>query len=192
MTSKDGHSSPDDPGGPDAQGAERTSPHPEPEDPPETVLINRQRMIRRDWRPVRQFLDRLATGMGKGSFAVMLVSNRTMRRYNRQFRSRNEATDVLSFPSQEAGAGRTECLGDILLSVEMAEENARRYRVAPEDEVRALILHGLLHLLGYDHETDRGQMARMEQRWGRKLGLPRTLLHRNYAGRKRSGDGRAT
>jgi len=186
MPSKDGHSSNDRP------RPERTQPHTEPEEHPETVLLNRQRMLRRDWRPVRQFLDRLATGIGKGSFTVMLVSNRTIRRYNQQFRSRNEATDVLSFPSEEAGAGRPEYLGDILLSVEMAEENARRYRVAPEDEVRALILHGLLHLLGYNHETDRGQMARMEQRWGKKLGLPRTLLHRNYAVRKRSENGRAS
>ena len=91
------------------------------------------------------------------------------------------ATDVLSFPSEIAAdkiAGGTESLGDIAISIERARAQAREWRHSTEDEIRILMLHGVLHLMGMDHETDAGRMKRAEIRWRRKLGLPVGLIER--------------
>jgi probable rRNA maturation factor len=90
-----------------------------------------------------------------------------LRRLNRQFRGLDYPTDVLSFPAA-APAAR---LGDLAISLGRARAQAREFGHDIEHEVEILMLHGLLHLLGFDHETDRGQMARAEKRWRTRLGL---------------------
>lgn len=101
-----------------------------------------------------------------------------MRRLNRQFRGKDATTDVLSFPSGNGQARRPAPLGDIAISVARARAQAREFGHTTEQEVRVLMLHGVLHLLGMDHETDGGQMARAEQRWRERLGLPVGLIER--------------
>lgn len=97
-----------------------------------------------------------------------------MRALNRQFRGKDYATDVLSFPSQERGF-----LGDIVIAAGVAKRQAREAGHSVQTELRVLSLHGLLHLLGYDHESDDGKMARVEARLRRKAGLEEGLIERS-------------
>jgi len=97
---------------------------------------------------------------------VRFAGERTVRRLNRDFRGQDEPTDVLSFPGMPSPEGRH--LGDIVISVPTAERQAARREVALEREVKLLLLHGLLHCLGYDHETDHGEMAKLEGRLRRR------------------------
>jgi probable rRNA maturation factor len=108
-------------------------------------------------------------------FGVLITGDAELRRLNREFRGKDEATDVLSFP---AGPDAAATLGDIAISLGRARAQAREYDHTLEAEVRILLLHGVLHLLGHDHETDTGQMARAEKRWRAKLGLPDGLIER--------------
>lgn len=103
------------------------------------------------------------------SFAVRFVSDREMRRLNRAYRRQDETTDVLSFPDDDprANAGERH-LGDVVISVPAARRQAAARRHGPERELRILMLHGLLHCLGYDHETDDGTMERLETRLRRR------------------------
>ncbi len=91
----------------------------------------------------------------------MLLSDAAMRRFNRQFAGLDKTTDVLSFPSGIENAGDEAYLGDILISVETAE---RQRKAELEQELKVLMLHGLLHLLGYDHVVDGGEMEKLEDR----------------------------
>jgi len=104
---------------------------------------------------------------------VAFVSDRRMRELNRRWRGKRGTTDVLSFPAEqdelERRAGAT--LGDIVVSVEQAARQAAEHGLTFENEVEQLILHGLLHLCGHDHETDGGQMNRLELRLRRRLGI---------------------
>ena len=134
------------------------------------LLINRQRSIRADWAAVRSFIDKLRSRVAKRPFTICLVSDRSIRRYNKQYRHKNQATDVLSFPAGN-GAEPPGYLGDILISVETARRSAARFRLALQEEIKILSLHGVLHLLGYDHETDRGEMDRVERKLRKRLGL---------------------
>jgi probable rRNA maturation factor len=95
-----------------------------------------------------------------------------MRRLNRTYRRTDHATDVLSFP------GEGSSLGDIAIATGVARRQARAHGHDPVVELRLLALHGLLHLLGYDHEADRGRMARIEDRLRRRSGLPRGVIGR--------------
>lgn len=114
---------------------------------------------------------------------VLVASNADLRRLNKRFRRQDKPTDVLSFPP--AGKGLP---GDLAISGQIAAANARRLGHSTSDELKVLILHGLLHLAGYDHERDSGQMRRKEERLRRRLGLPVTLIARaDRALRKRSG-----
>jgi probable rRNA maturation factor len=113
----------------------------------------------------------------RGSVNILLTNNRELRALNRQFRGKDKPTDVLSFPSEVVGARRF--VGDIAISVEIAAKNAKRLGHSTADEVRILILHALLHLAGYDHETDDGEMARTEEKLRGKLKLPIGLIARN-------------
>ena len=99
-----------------------------------------------------------------------------MRALNRRFRGQDRATDVLSFPAELAG--RRKYAGDVAISAEIAAQNARRLGHAAADEIKILVLHGLLHLAGYDHETDNGAMAHKEQRLRRQLRHPVALIER--------------
>src|ERR1035437_3037837 len=97
----------------------------------------------------------------KGQVTVLLTTDAVIRRLNRQFRGKNKATDVLSFPAQ--GIGAEEIAGDLAISVPTALRQAIEQGHALTAEIKVLMLHGLLHLAGYDHEADIGQMARRER-----------------------------
>jgi probable rRNA maturation factor len=104
---------------------------------------------------------------------VAIVSDARVRALNRKFRKKDRATDVLSFPSEEPGY-----LGDVVISGGVAARQARAAGHSLATELRVLALHGLLHLLGYDHERDDGQMARLERRLRRVGGLREGLIER--------------
>jgi len=104
---------------------------------------------------------------------IAFVSDRAMRDLNRMWRRKRATTDVLSFPAEQADfeklAGLN--LGDIVISIEQAERQAKEHGLSLENEIAQLILHGLLHLSGYDHETDRGEMNRLELKLRKRLGI---------------------
>lgn len=135
---------------------------------PKINLFNRQRKLRVDADASRGFLESLAEHLGLGGgFSVVLVSDAAMRRFNSTYAGKNQSTDVLSFPAGDT-PGEESYLGDIIISVETAEVQ----RVSSLDnEIMTLSLHGLLHLLGYDHETDRGEMNSKEAALRKKFGL---------------------
>lgn len=107
----------------------------------------------------------------KGEVAVLITSRRKVQALNRRFRNKEKATDVLSFPSRQGG--------DIAICFEIARQNAARLGHSVTDEIKVLVLHGMLHLAGYDHETDSGQMARAEARMRARLKLPASLIQRS-------------
>jgi probable rRNA maturation factor len=120
----------------------------------------------------------------RGEVDVLLAGDKTLRRLNREFRGKDKATDVLSFPAAEemrgehAGDLAGGHAGDLAISVETAARQAREHGHSLRDEVRVLLLHGLLHLSGMDHETDRGEMAAREAELRRRLRLPSGLIAR--------------
>jgi probable rRNA maturation factor len=129
-------------------------------------LLNRQRKHRIDARGVRHFLAGLTDQMDKSeaAFSVVFVTDRAMREYNSRYRHIDKATDVLSF------RGEDDYLGDILISTETAWKQAKQSRTLSfNDNIRRLLLHGVLHLAGYDHETDNGEMRAIERRLRRKF-----------------------
>jgi probable rRNA maturation factor len=109
----------------------------------------------------------------RGEVNVLVAPSAELRRLNRDFRHKDKPTDVLSFPAATSGTG-----GDIAVSQNIAGANARRLGHSVAKELEVLILHGVLHLAGYDHETDSGEMRRKEERLRAKLGLPVTLISR--------------
>ena len=128
--------------------------------------MNRQR--RRAVRParLRRVLRAAARDLGvTGELAVVLAGDRALRSLNARYRGKDKPTDVLSFP----GPGGDEGLGDVVISLDTAERNARAFGRTLPQEVDVLALHGFLHVLGYDHETDDGTMDRLERRLRRKL-----------------------
>jgi len=122
----------------------------------------------------------------RGQVTVLLTTDRAMRRLNRQFRGKNKATDVLSFPAyspvrkgeKPAAPRDLEIAGDIAISVDTARKQAAVLGHALAVEIKVLMLHGLLHLAGYDHETDDGEMARREEKLRESLRLPHGLIER--------------
>ncbi|MGA7107490.1 MAG: rRNA maturation RNase YbeY [Terracidiphilus sp.] len=120
----------------------------------------------------------------QGQVSVLLTTDTAIRRLNRQFRDIDKATDVLSFPA--ASTLSRSIAGDLAISVPTARRQAVEQGHALATEIKVLILHGLLHLAGYDHEADSGQMARRERRLRAALGLPQGLIERVQAqsGRK--------
>ncbi len=138
-------------------------------------VVNRQRKMPMDSERWREFVERalkVVPADGAGA-TVGFVSDRAMRELNRRWRGKVGTTDVLSFPAGqeefEKGAGLS--LGDVVVSVEQAARQAAEHGLDFECEVRQLILHGLLHLCGYDHETDGGEMNALELRLRRRLGI---------------------
>jgi probable rRNA maturation factor len=135
-------------------------------------------------RAVAVFARHLQQQLAKGrGFDCLLTGDAELRKLNRQWRGKDYVTDVLSFPSGiglPAGPGQAKHapLGDLAISIARARAQAREFGHSTEDEVRILMLHGMLHLLGMDHETDSGQMARAEKRWRRALGLANGLIER--------------
>ena len=105
-----------------------------------------------------------------------------MRRLNREFRGKDKVTDVLSFPpgaGPEAPGPKPSFLGDLAIARGVAARQARELGNSLQTELRILALHGLLHLLGYDHETDRGEMGRLEEQLRQRAGLPAGLIARH-------------
>jgi probable rRNA maturation factor len=160
------------------------------------MVLNRQRRVPVPVNDLERFLARArrALRLPADSLTVCLVTNAEIARWNRAYRGKPRPTDVLSFPADETrvSAGKTRpggarrqrssaslaslpssdpYLGDIAIAPAVARRNARRFGRTFDDEMRILILHGMLHLMGYDHETDTGQMDRREQRLRRALGL---------------------
>jgi probable rRNA maturation factor len=109
---------------------------------------------------------------------VLLTTDATLRDLNRRFRGKDQATDVLSFPSTNPAPGPEKTAGDVALSAETARKQAAEQGHTLGIELRVLMLHGLLHLAGYDHETDAGKMQRRERQLRAKLGLPLGLIER--------------
>lgn len=120
-----------------------------------------------------RWLSAHAPARARGEVTIALVTDPAMRRLNATFRRADYATDVLSFPSDEPGV-----LGDIAIARGVAARQARQLGHDEATELKVLALHGLLHLLGYDHDTDRGAMERAEERLRRRAGLPAGLIAR--------------
>ncbi len=132
---------------------------------------------------LRRFTATVARAAGvRGEITVRITSDRVLRYLNGRFRGVDAATDVLSFPAAAAAGGIEpdgQTLGGYLaISWQAAQRQARRYGHSAEAELRILILHGVLHLAGYDHERDYGQMERIEEEMRRRLSLPRGLIRR--------------
>ena len=121
-----------------------------------------------------RWLEAVAPARARGLVTVALVADRRVRVLNRQYRGKDRTTDVLSFPAGEPGQ-----LGDVVIAVGLARLQARAAGHACGTELRVLALHGLLHLLGYDHERDDGRMARLERRLRRAGGLREGLIERS-------------
>ena len=119
------------------------------------------------------WLRTIAPARARGAVAVAVVSDARVRRLNRVYRKQDRPTDVLSFPSEDPG-----CLGDIVIAAGVARRQAHSAGHALQTELRVLALHGLLHLLGYDHDDDDGLMARVEGRLRRRGGLREGLIER--------------
>jgi probable rRNA maturation factor len=124
----------------------------------------------------------------RGRVSILVTGSAELRRLNRRYRRKDKPTDVLSFPADGVRASRPHphVAGDIAISAEVAAQNARRFGHSAAAEMKILILHGLLHLAGLDHERDRGQMSRREEKLRRRLGLPAALIRRSSpaAGKK--------
>jgi probable rRNA maturation factor len=148
------------------------------------VIDNRQRVVRVRLRPLEEFLQNIGEeiGLGPECVAVRLIGDAEMARLNETYRRKKGPTDVLSFAvavdlakpgtlKQQVRKAGGEFLGDIAISPKVARRNAKALGRGLPEELKVLILHGVLHLLGYDHETDRGEMERIEMRLRRKLGI---------------------
>jgi probable rRNA maturation factor len=135
-------------------------------------------------RPRRRELNRFlrqaieATELA-GEVSVLLTGDEAIRKLNRQYRRKDSATDVLSFPAVSTAEG---IAGDLVISIETALRQADERGHTLEMEIKLLLLHGLLHLAGYDHETDNGAMRRKEMRLRRELGLSEGLIERARVG----------
>ena len=149
------------------------------------MILNRQRRVPLAVQPLARFSERVQRELGfsRESVTICFVSDPAIARLNRKFRDKPGPTDVLSFPARQSKARRAHRLGqpqrasaphywgDIVISPETARRYARRRSRALASELRVLILHGMIHLAGYDHERDSGEMIRLERRLRRRLGL---------------------
>ena len=140
-----------------------------------------------------RFLRKAQAAAGlSGEIEVLLADDRTLRRLNGEFRGKNKPTDVLSFPAPSDGVEGY--AGDLAISLDTAARQAEQHGHTLREEVRILLLHGALHLVGMDHEADRGEMATREAELRRALRLPTGLIARAEVAptvsRKRSGAGR--
>ena len=131
-------------------------------------VVNRQRRLQLDTEAWSTFATKALNAIGKNesSATIAFVSDKHIRELSRKFRGIDKATDVLSFPAEEESN-----LGDVAVSVETAATQARENGLTLDKEIAQLILHGLLHLSGYDHETDNGEMNRLELKLRRKLDI---------------------
>ena len=138
-------------------------------------IVNRQRRCKIETKYWRAFGEEVLKSIGakKPNVTIVFVGDNTIRELNHRFRGKDYATDVLSFPStaepfEEENRSQ---LGEVVISVQRATAQAHTNRLSFENEVKQLILHGLLHLCGYDHETDNGEMNRFELHLRKRLGI---------------------
>jgi probable rRNA maturation factor len=138
-------------------------------------VINRQRKRKVNAKQWREFTERASRAIGTDDrhATIVFVSDAAIRKLNRQFRGKNYATDVLSFQAraEEFEKENETSLGEIVISIERAAAQAKENKLTLTNEIQQLVLHGLLHLTGYDHETDRGEMNRLELKLRKKLGI---------------------
>ena len=137
-------------------------------------ILNNQKRVPLATPPFEKFakksLRRLS--LGRDSIAIAFVTDSEIARLNKIYRRKNKPTDVLSFPAQSAKRrNKNKFLGDIAIAPAVARRYCKKNGRSLESEICILILHGILHLLGYDHEADQGQMDRIEHKLRRKLGL---------------------
>jgi probable rRNA maturation factor len=136
------------------------------------LVVDTPRRLRRS--ELQQFAERARRAANlPGAVSVLLTTSEKLRGFNRRYRQKNKATDVLSFPSDLPGSS-----GDLAISVDIAAEQAARLGHSLTKEICVLILHGMLHLAGHDHEADVGEMAALEARVRRRFGLPLSLTER--------------
>jgi probable rRNA maturation factor len=153
------------------------------------MILNRQRSVRLSIRALESFLLRVRRELGlkQAQVTVCLVSDAEIAGMNQSFRKKHGPTDVLSFPAvklrkptrstripvslESVPVDGDASLGDIAIAPAVAKRNAKNYGRTLPAELKILILHGVLHLLGFDHEADRGEMDRTEKRLRRRLGL---------------------
>jgi probable rRNA maturation factor len=147
------------------------------------MISNRQRAVRVQIHDLNQFFARAMkeVRLPKDAASVCLVTNAQIAKWNTVYRGKQKPTDVLSFPvgsalkrnrtAKSPHSSSIRYLGDIAIAPLVARRNARLYGRTFDEEMRILILHGILHLMGYDHETDTGQMERREQQLRRTLGI---------------------
>lgn len=147
------------------------------------AIENRQNAVAVKVAPFEKFFSKISRELGLKypPAAVCFIGDREMKRLNTVYRRKRKTTDVLSFPSEErpkpktlqgaVGTLRGKFLGDIAISPTVARRNAKRFGRTMTEEVCILLLHGILHLMGYDHENDRGEMEREESMLRRRLGL---------------------
>ena len=127
---------------------------------------------------IERFVTALHNRVAKGrDFSCLITTDAELQRLNRIFRGKDYATDVLSFPAADSDPV-DRYIGDIAISWQRARQQAADFGHSLETEIQVLMLHGVLHLLGLDHETDGGRMSRAEGRWRRTLGLPSGLIER--------------
>lgn len=133
-------------------------------------VINLQRKVKLDTKQFRDFVQSISSSVEEASgrtFSVAFISDDRMRKLNSTFRGKESTTDVLSFPNEteefeRPPEGGTPSLGDVVISAEQAARQAKENKLSLENEIKQLILHGVLHLCGYDHETDNGEMNARE------------------------------
>lgn len=147
------------------------------------MIILRKRMGNLSKVALGRFMTRAQKAARlSGPINVVVTSSAEMRALNKRFRGKDQPTDVLSFPAAPSAVGE-HTVGEIVISGEIAAKNARSLGHTVAEEIKILVLHGILHLRGYDHEHDRGQMARRESRLRALLSLPVGLIERAGASR---------
>ena len=139
------------------------------------MILNQQKSVRIPVRALEKFFAQAmnVVRLPRDAASICFVTNSQIKKWNAAYRGKNKPTDVLSFPADEASNSkpRPSYLGDIAIAPAVAQKYAKRHGRSLDQELRILILHGILHLMGYDHETDTGQMDRREQRLRRTLGI---------------------
>jgi probable rRNA maturation factor len=145
------------------------------------MILNQQRRVPIRRKEHKNFLSRVRRELklGRGDLNICFVNDHEIAQLNRKYRGKPKPTDVLSFPQNGNGNSAkrfteipgTNFLGEIAISPQAARRNAKQFGRTLNEELRILMLHGVLHLMGYDHETDHGEMERIEMRLRRKLGL---------------------
>ena len=139
------------------------------------MIVNRQRGVNVTVKPLEDFFERVRKELRfpQNAVTIQFISDAAMARLNQNFRHKRGPTDVISFPANDGSKPRQTApyIGDIAISPQTARRNARRFSRTLHAEMRILILHGMLHLAGFDHETDHGEMDLLERRLRRRLGV---------------------